>query len=249
MWLAWWTRQGSNLGLGDYESPALPTKLHVHILYLQSLLGVWHTANVDRTVRICLQPSKGQTEALHETVKQFTQAFNTVCRTGWEQRTGNAYTLQRLVYRSSKDVLPDLVSDLHIQAIRKASETLRSAISRQKKGLKTGCPESPACPPRYNLHTFKVYWDTGIISLSTSHGRMKVPFNLPEYARYAQGSPTATADLIYRKGRFYLHVVVQLPDVPFVDNGQAIGVDLGVDDVTEHGLAQADLPSLVNLLR
>jgi len=188
-----------------------------------------HTPSVDRTIRIRLQPSNDQTEALHETIKQFTESFNAVCHTGWEQRTGNAYTLHRLAYRSCKDALPDLVSDLHIQAIRKASEAVRSAISRMKKGRRVSFPQSAMCPPRYNLHTFKIDWEKGIVNLATTGGRARVLFNLPQYAhQYAIGYPMSTADLIYRKGWFYLHVVVSLPDVAFVSNGQAVGVDLGV---------------------
>ena len=184
--------------------------------------------NVDRTVRVLLKPVGGQPEALHETVEQFTRVFNAVCRTGWEQQTGNAYTLHRLTYRNCKDSLPALVSDLHIQARQKASETVRSAISRLKKGRSVSCPQSAMCPPRYNLHTFKIYWDRGIISLSTTQGRMKIPFSLPEYAWYAVGCPMSTADLVYHKGRFYLHVVISLPNVAFVSNGLAVGADLGV---------------------
>jgi len=183
---------------------------------------------VDRTIQAQLQLFPEQAEALHETVSQFTQAFNTACRKGWEQRTGNAYTIQRFAYRESKNDLPALVSDLHIQAIHKASEAVKSAISRMKKGYRVSCPQSISCPPRYNLHTFKVYWDAGLISMSTSRGRMKIPFKLPEYAQYATGNPAATADLIYRKGKFYLHIVVKLPDVAFASNGQAVGVDLGI---------------------
>lgn len=64
--------------------------------------------------------------------------------------------------------------------------------------------------------------------MSTTGGRVKITFNLPEYARYAVGCPTATADLIERKGKFYLHIVVKLPGVEFVPTREAIGVDLGV---------------------
>jgi len=183
---------------------------------------------VDRTVRILLKPTIEQASALRETVRQFTESFNTVCRVGWEQRNGNAFTLHRLTYRDCKNALPNLVSDLHIQARQKASEAVKSAITREKKGKKTGCPQSVGCPPRYNLHTFVLDWEKGIVNLSTINGRMKIPFSVPQYAKYAIGYPTATADLIFRKNRFYLHVVIKLPDVEFASNGKAIGVDLGV---------------------
>jgi predicted transposase len=68
---------------------------------------------MDRTIRIRLLPDSAQAEALKETAQQFTAAFNAACAAGWEQRTGNAYTIQRLVYRRSKSVLPSLVSDHH----------------------------------------------------------------------------------------------------------------------------------------
>ena len=94
---------------------------------------------MDRTVRILLKPTIEQASALRETVRQFTESFNTVCRVGWEQRNGNAFTLHRLTYRDCKNALPNLVSDLHIQARQKAAEAIQSAIAREKKGLKTGC--------------------------------------------------------------------------------------------------------------
>jgi len=183
---------------------------------------------VDRAVRILLKPTVEQTGILHETMRQFTESFNVVCRTGWEQHDGNAYTLHYLTYRHCKNTLPNLVSDLHIQARQKAAEATKSAITREKKGLKVGCPQSLGCPPRYNLHTYVLDWDKGIVNLSTTNGRMKILFNVPGYAKYAIGYPTATADLMFRKNKFYLHVVVGLPDVEFVSNGKAIGVDLGV---------------------
>jgi len=80
-----------------------------------------------------------QDDILHETMQQFTESFNAVCRTDWEQHNGNADTLHHLTYRHCKDALPNLVSDLHIQARQKAAEAIKSAITREKKGLKTGC--------------------------------------------------------------------------------------------------------------
>src|SRR5205814_1266287 len=136
---------------------------------------------------------------------------------------GNAYDLHHLTYRQVKNASPKLVSDLHIQARMKASEAVRSAITREKQGRKTSCPHSVSCPPRYNRHTYTLDWKHSTVRLSTSQGKQTLPFKLPAYATYAIGCPTATADLICKKGKWYLHVVVVVPDVPFLDNGQAIG--------------------------
>ena len=51
---------------------------------------------------------------------------------GWRRQEGNAFNLQRFTYHANKAAVPALVSDLHIQAIHKASEAVKSAITRRK---------------------------------------------------------------------------------------------------------------------
>lgn len=183
---------------------------------------------MNRTICIVLRPSLEQVDALHETIRQFTSSFNKVCQVGWEQGNTNAYSLHHFTYRDCKGSFPTLVSDLHIEARQKASVSLKSAVSILKKGAKVSCPHSELCPPRYNLHTFKLYWDKEIVSMSTTRGRIKIPFVIPKYALYAVNSKTATADLMYRNHKFYLNVVIKSPDIKFVSNSKAIGVDLGI---------------------
>jgi transposase len=183
---------------------------------------------MERTVRLRLYTTWTHEAALYETTAQFTASFNHVCTVGWQQRNGNAYTLHHLTYRDCKAAHPALVSDLHIQARQKASEAVNSAVRREKRCLPTRCPQSVSCPPRYNRHTFRVDWTRETVNLATTQGRLHLPFTLPAYAAYAQGHQVTTADLIHRNGRWFLHIVVLLPDIPSVDNGTALGVDLGV---------------------
>ncbi len=183
---------------------------------------------MDRTLRLPLEPTTEQAEILLETMRQFTQSFNLVCAEGWRLREGNAYTLHRLTYRDCKALCSALVSDLHVQARQKAAEAVKSAISLGKKGRKVGCPLSTLCPPRYNCNSFSVDWQKGLANLATTAGRQKIAFTVPAYALPLMGNRAATADLVYRQGRFTLHVVLKLDDIEFVDNGQALGVDLGV---------------------
>lgn len=192
---------------------------------------------MQRTVRLILKPSAEQVEILRETTRQFTASFNHVAARGWSDRNGNAFTLHKLTYRDCKNANPALVSDLHVQARQKAAETVRSMIALAKKGRKVGCPASLSCPPRFNLHTYAVNWEATTVRLSTTRGRISIPFQLPAHLAYAGGYPVATAELIEKKGRFFLHVVVNLPDVPVIDNGHALGVDLGVTHpaVTSNG--------------
>ncbi len=193
---------------------------------------------MERTVRIQLHPTPEQAQSLLETMRQFTQSFNAVCKEGWRLKEGNAYTLHRLTYAQCRFDSPALNSNLHIQARQKASEAVKSAISlakhknakhkNAKKGRKVNCPQSALCPPRFNRDTIKVDWQNSVVNLSTVAGRMLLSFRLSDHAAYAVNHQVATADLMYRKGKFTLHVVLKLDGVAFHENGQALGVDLGV---------------------
>jgi len=183
---------------------------------------------MDRTIRLLLTPTPEQSAALTETAAQFTAAFNHVCAYGWAEGEKNGVRLHHATYRESKNLAPDLVSDLHIQARVKATEAVKSALALSKKGRRVSCPRALACPPRYNLHTYRVNWDARVVNLSTTAGRVSVPFHVPVSAEKWAGHPTATADLIAKRGQWSLHVVVTVPAPAVQPTDAVIGVDVGV---------------------
>jgi len=205
---------------------------------------------MDRTVRIQLHPTPEQAQALDETIAQFTQAFNQVCAYGWEHQEKNGVRLHHETYHDTKGSCPGLVSDLLIQARVKATETLTSAFTwkkkheaahpkRVEKALKYGkpapqfkpvqCPTSELCAPRYNIHTYTLDWTKQSARLSTSGGKMSIPFTVPRWQAKYQGHGIATADLVYRKGKYWLHVVVKVPEPDIPQSDEVIGVDLGLN--------------------
>ena len=181
------------------------------------------------TIRIRLQPSPFQAGALAETSRQFTSAFNQSVRMGWQAGISNATKLHYLAYYPVKTGHPTLVSDLINQARVKAAETLRSAFALQQAGRKVTMPVSQACPPRYNVHTYRVDWESQTVRMSTTAGRQTIRFSIPDYAQKYAGYSTDTADLIERDGLWWLHVVVSVP-APEVEQAEAVvGVDLGIN--------------------
>jgi putative transposase len=183
---------------------------------------------MDRTVRVLLQTTPEQAAALAETLRLFTLSFNAVCAYGWEHGEKNGVHLHHETYTTLKTEYPRLVSDHHIQARVKATEALRSAFVLKRNGKKVSAPHSLACPPRYNVHTYKVNWSDCTIRLSTAMGRMTLPFNVLDYARQYIGGIVATADLIERAGRWWMHIVVSIPSPVVVPTDIVIGVDLGL---------------------
>jgi putative transposase len=183
---------------------------------------------MQRTIRILLQPTPEQAEALEETSRQFTVVFNAVCAYGWRERERNGVRLHHALYRPLKAAYAALVSDLHIQARVNATEAVRSALALLRAGKKVAEPRSRACPPRYNLHTYKLDWPAQAVTLSTTSGRLHIRFTvLPHAAKYV-GGEVDTADLIERKGKWWLHVVVTLPQPETAPSAVVVGVDLGL---------------------
>jgi IS605 OrfB family transposase len=183
---------------------------------------------MQRTLRVKLTPSTAQAALLAETSRLFTAAFNVVCQVGWEQRITNGVELHHATYYPTQAAYPALVSDLLVQARVKATEAVKSAFTLQKAGRKVGMPQSDACPPRYNLHTYRVDWESQTVRMSTTGGRQTIRFDVPDYGAHYAGYPVDTADLINRNGVWWLHVVVSVPAPDVEPTDEIVGVDLGI---------------------
>ena len=204
---------------------------------------------MQRTIRFPLLPTVEQQAVLLETIQQYTECFNAVATYGWEHEEKNGVELHKVTYYALREVYPDLPAQLVISARSKASEAVKSTltwkIKREKefpkrvaKALARGkpaptfkpvrCPQSSNCSIRYDQRSYTFHGD--YVSLATVVGRQTIGLHLYPYARrlLAQSIEYDSADLVFRKGRFWLHVVVTLPDVGFVPNEEAVGVDFGI---------------------
>jgi IS605 OrfB family transposase len=183
---------------------------------------------MQRTLRVKLTPSPAQAGLLAETSRLFTAAFNAVCQVGWQQQITNGVALHHATYYPTQADYPALVSDLLIQARVKATEALKSAFALRKAGRTVGMPQSDACPPRYNLHTYKVDWQSQTVRMSTTSGRQTIRFAVPDYCAHYAGYPVDTADLIAHDGVWWLHIVVTVPAPDVEPTDDVVGVDLGI---------------------
>jgi putative transposase len=177
-----------------------------------------------------------QSDALAETSRQFTTAFNQFVQLGWSNDVSNATKLHFLAYYRVRDALPALNSNLTNTARAKAAEALRSAFALRKQGRTVSMPQSSACPPRYNIHTYRVDWESQTVRMSLVGGRQTIRFRLLAYSAKYAGYPSDTADLIVRDGRWWLHVVVSIPAPAVEPIDAVVGVDLGLSRpaVTSH---------------
>ena len=184
---------------------------------------------MQRTIRVILDPTDSQADVLADTSAVFTSALNQAVDIGWQAEVCNATKLHYLAYYPVKTAHPTLVSDLINQARVKAAEALRSAFAwRNALRRSVSKPHSRACPPRYNTHTYRVDWPSRTVRLSTTAGRQTLRFRVPAYAEKYAGCPTDTADLLWKHGRWMLHIVLTVPPPILRQSPEVMGVDLGL---------------------
>jgi IS605 OrfB family transposase len=136
--------------------------------------------------------------------------------------------LHYLAYYPVRSELPTLNSNLINTARAKAAEAIKSAFALQTLERTVSMPVSDACPPRYNVHTYKVDWESQTVRLSLVGERQTIRFDVPDYNAAYAGYPVDTADLLFRHGHWWLHVVVTIPAPEIAPTDQIVGVDLGI---------------------
>jgi putative transposase len=190
-----------------------------------------------------------QESVLVETIQQYTACFNQVAVYGWEHGERNGVQLHKATYYPLRANFPQLPAQSVISSRVKATEAVKSALTwkvkrerehpkKVAKAIARGkpvpdfrpvrCPRSTSCSIRYDHRSYTVFGDC--VSLATIKGRQVLALHLYPYAirLLEQSISYDSADLIYRKHRFWLHMVVTLPDVKFVPNGNVVGVDFGI---------------------
>ena len=184
-----------------------------------------------------MQLNENHNRVFLSTLEQYAQCFNYVSSIGYKTNNVNGVSLHHETYYPLREQFPDLPSQLVCSARVKATEALKAARTNKRKGRKTSCPTMKRLSMRLDSKTYRLSSDC--VSISSVEGRQSVSFNAhPHVVKWLSiATGTASADLIFKKGRFSLHVVVNVPDREFVPNGVVVGVDLGINRpaVTSNG--------------
>ena len=185
---------------------------------------------MQRTLRFKLSPTPEQAAILLDTLQQHTDCFNAVAAYGWARGEKNGVTLHKATYYPLREQYPTLPAQLVIAARMRATEAVKSALTRQKRGKKVGQPRSHLTPIRYDQRSYTPHLNEGSVSLATVAGRQELAVVVYPYAAdiLARATGYDSADLIYRRGQFWIHVVLTLPDPEITPNGHAVGVDFGM---------------------
>lgn len=189
-----------------------------------------------QTMLLKLVPTKDQYQALLEVMRMFNKAANYVASVAFAEKTANKFALQKVVYGELRTTYK-LPSQLAIRCISKVSE----AYKRDKSIQPTFRPEGAI------IYDQRVMSFKGLthVSLLTLAGRVLVPFLIGSYQASRMGSIKGQADLMYRKGTFYLAVTLEVPEpLPF-ETSEVLGIDLGIVNLATDSTGESFSGELV----
>ncbi len=182
-----------------------------------------------RTIKLVVKPSEEEKQILFKTLEEYKLAYNFVAEIGWKSKVSNSVKLHNLTYTTVREKT-SLPSQLVISARMVASESLKSAFNRKKKGLKVSCPYSNNPAIRYDKRSYSVWFDREEISIATVEGRLKLKIKIPEYFKQYLNWEIRSASLKYDKRlkKFFFNIVVEKEIEEIPENNTVIGVDLGL---------------------
>lgn len=172
------------------------------------------------TLKIKLLPTEEQSSALLNTIKLANSACNFISDIAWESKSFQQFRLHKESYYQVKDSF-SLSSQMIVRCISKVADSYKI----DKKTKRTFNPIG-AISYDNRILNFKQKNEVSIWSVK---GRLKMPFicHNTNYLPYIKGE----ADLVYRKGKFFLFQSVNIPDSEIVDVEEFIGVDFGLTDI------------------
>jgi len=171
------------------------------------------------TVKAKLLSSAEQKESLLRTAELFNRACNHISRIAWKEKSFRRAVLHRLCYRIVR-IEYGLSSQLAVRAIGKVVESYRAESKR--------------------LHIFRkhssVVYDERIlsfkaadtVSILTTDGRMTIHFVNRPGIILDLSIIKGQADLIYKKGSFYLCLCMESTNAAKFEPTGILGVDFGI---------------------
>lgn len=172
------------------------------------------------TLKIKLLPTAEQADLLLETIQETNAACNAISDVAWSKRIFNNFRLHHEVYHTYRATFK-LSSQCLIRAIAKVAD----AYKPDKKTKRTFYPLGGIA---YDSRIM-TYKPDNIVSLWCIGGRQNIKFvcHNPAYFPYIKGE----ANLVYKKGKFYLFQAVDVPEQDVDDIEEFIGVDFGLTDI------------------
>jgi putative transposase len=198
----------------------MPERKRRSVFWLRWSMGVVYLSTVKLVAQVKLLVDVAQKTRLLATMERVNAACDWLAERAFELKSADKLRLQRLYYRELRERF-GLSAQHAVRAISKVCEVYK----RDRAKLPRFKPHG-AIPYDQRLYTFKHGLDR--VSLLALDGRIVVPCAVGEYHRSRLEGARGQADLVYRKGKLYLYVTVEVPDGSPIKATDVLGVDLGI---------------------
>jgi IS605 OrfB family transposase len=183
--------------------------------------------NVIRTIKLKLNVSSDDKQCLLQTMRDYTVAFNICSNWGFNNHTVSKIDCHNATYKIIRQSVPNLPSSLVQGARDVACESLKAVKCHFKPIRK----EHSAM--RYNQRVIRICLDSGYATISTSNGRIKATFCIPEYYRQYLSWKIKSSNISLRKNDdiFYLHCQLEIDTPKVTTERSVIGIDRGIVNI------------------
>jgi len=154
------------------------------------------------------------------TMRRVNEACDWLAEKAFELKSADKLRLQKLFYQETRERF-GLGAQHVVRAISKVCEVYK----RDREKLPRFKPLGAIA---YDQRTYAFKGGIDRVSLSCLDGRVLVPAVIGEYFRARLEGVRGQADLVYRKGKLFLYVTVEVPDGSPIDPEGFLGVDLGI---------------------
>jgi len=175
---------------------------------------------MDLTIKVKLLPSQEQKNSLLKTMAVFNKACDYISQTAYKNGNFHKFALQQFCYKTIRKRF-GLSAQLTVRAIGKVCESYKVERERLHRFKKDS-----AIVYDQRILSFK---NLETISILTIDGRCKnIPMVFGKHINIEQYKIQGQADLIYKRNKFYLCLVVDVPAPPVIAPVDYIGVDMGI---------------------
>jgi putative transposase len=212
--------------------------------------------NETLTRTICIKLDiNGHDAVLQEMQKHFNEAASWIASVCWDERITNTNTAHHRVYGETRSRF-GLGAQLAVCSRAKAVEAVKAARTQEKERKPYQKPIT--CPQfglrgsvRYDARTYRLM-SLDRVSLNTMQGRVICRLILGKRQHDMLIDPAWTngsADLVWRKGTYYLHITQSADRPQIAETDAAIGIDLGIVNLATDSEGQTFTGAKVHEVR
>jgi putative transposase len=174
------------------------------------------------TVKARLIVNSEQHDMLLRTMEKFNEACNFISDFAFSNSIFGKFPIQKHLYYEIREKF-GLSAQMTVRAVGKVTESYKV----DKKTLHIFEPHGAIV---YDDRILS-YKSADKITILTLNGRINVGIRYGEYRKLELNRVRGQADLIYKKGKFYLMIVIDLPEEELIFTDEALGVDLGIVNI------------------